>query len=363
MSAHRTRQHRARLRRGAGADSHGRVTPAVQRAWRWFKRVAPWGLAALVLVLVARQARTVDWPAVWQALQSVSASRLAAAAALALTSYGLYAGFDLFGRRLTGHPLSAARTLGTAAISYAFNLNFGAWVGGLALRLRLYGRWGLAVPTVLQVVAYSMATNWLGFLWVAGAVMLWAPPRLPAAWMLPDAGLRAVGLAMLAAALAYLALCCFSRQRQLTWRARTLALPSGRLAALQALAGGANWLLIGAIAWGLLGGRIDYPSVLGTMLLAAVAGVVTHVPANLGVLEAVVVATLGERLPAHELLAAMLAYRAAYYLLPLAWALPAYGLSEASARRAGPGLRPPAAPRTDPYARHGTDAPRDPMQA
>jgi hypothetical protein len=51
-----------------------------------------------------------------------------------------------------------------------------------------------------------------------------------------------------------------------------------------------------------------------------------------GVLEAVVVASLGARLPAPELLAAVLAYRATYYLLPLA--LPAYGLSEAAARRA-----------------------------
>ena len=323
------------------------VTPAVLRAWGWFKRVAPWALAALVLGLVARQARTVDWPAVWQALQSLSAAHLAAAAMLALVSYGLYAAFDLFGRRLTGHSLSAGRTLGTAAISYAFNLNFGAWVGGLGLRLRLYSRWGLAVPSVLQVVAYSMVTNWLGYLWVAGAVLLWAPPQLPiswTAWMLPGAGLRAVGLAMVSAALAYLALCRFSRQRRLTWRTRTLTLPSGRIAALQALAGGANWLLIGAIAWLVMGGRIDYASVLGTMLLAAVAGVVTHVPANLGVLEAVVVATLGARLPAHELLAAMLAYRATYYLLPLMLALPAYGLSEAAARRAGPVLPPRAGP-------------------
>lgn len=305
------------------------------RPWGWFKRVAPWGLAALVLALVAGQARTVDWPAVWQALQSLSPAHLAAAAMLALASYGLYAAFDLIGRRLTGHRLTAGRTLGTAAISYAFNLNFGAWVGGLGLRLRLYSRWGLAVPTVLQVIAYSMATNWLGYLWVGGAVLLWTPPQLPSAWMAwtpPEAGLRAVGLAMVAAALAYLALCRFSRQRQLTWRTHPLALPSGRLAALQALAGGANWMLIGAIAWLVLGGRIDYASVLGTMLLAAVAGVATHVPANLGVLEAVVVATLGTRLPTHELLAAMVAFRATYYLLPLALALPAYGLSEAAAR-------------------------------
>ena len=312
------------------------ATSAMQRAWCWFKKVVPWVLAALVLALMAGQARTVDWPAVWQALQSMSVARLAAAAALALTSYGLYAGFDLIGRRLTGHTLSVSRTLGIAAISYAFNLNFGAWIGGIGLRLRLYSRWGVAVPTVLQVVTYSMATNWLGYLWVGGAVLWWATPQLPSTWQIPGNGLRSIGLLMAAAALAYLVMCRFSRRRQLSWRAHTLALPSGRVAALQAVTGGANWLLIGAIVWALLDGRIDYPSVLGTMLLAAVVGVVTHVPANLGVLEAVVVAMLGARLPAHELLAAMLAYRAAYCLLPLVFALPAYGLSEAAARRAGP---------------------------
>ncbi|WP_298829872.1 hypothetical protein [uncultured Piscinibacter sp.] len=135
-------------------------------------------------------------------------------------------------------------------------------------------------------------------------------------------------------ALIYLTLCRFARRRQLTWSTRTLVLPGGGLAAGQALAGGANWLLVAAIPWLMLGGRIDHATVLGTMLLAAVAGVVTHVPANLGVLEAVVVATLGGRLPAHELLAAMLAFRATYHLLPLALALPAYALSEAAARRA-----------------------------
>lgn len=310
------------------------MKPSARRAWSWFKRGAPWALAALVLTLVARQAHTVDWSAVWQELLRQPPGRLAAAAALALLSYGLYASFDLFGRRLTGHRLSAARTLGTAAISYAFNLNLGAWVGGIGLRLRLYTRWGLSAPTAMEIVAHSMVTNWLGYLWVGGAVLAWAPPPLPEAWVLSSAGLRAIGLAMVAVAMAYVATCHFSRRRKLKVRGHTLTLASGRLAGLQALAGGANWLLIGAIVWGLLGGRIDYPTVLGVMLLAAVAGVVTHVPANLGVLEAVVVYALGERLPAHELLAAVLAYRAAYYLLPLALALPAYGMSEAAARSA-----------------------------
>ena len=81
----------------------------------------------------------------------------------------------------------------------------------------------------------------------------------------------------------------------------------------------------------IVGGRIDYPTVLGALLLAAVAGVLTHVPAGLGVLEAVFVATLAHALPATEVLATVLAYRAAYYLLPLALALPAYAWSEAGA--------------------------------
>jgi len=94
-----------------------------------------------------------------------------------------------------------------------------------------------------------------------------------------------------------------------------------------------------------LGGRIDYPTVLGAMLLAAVAGVVTRVPANLGVMEAVVVASFGGRLPVPELLAAVLAFRTTYYLLPLplplplplslSLSLPAYGLIEWAARRVG----------------------------
>ena len=52
--------------------------------------------------------------------------------------------------------------------------------------------------------------------------------------------------------------------------------------------------------------------------MAAVAGVITHVPAGLGVLEAVFVTMLSSRLPAAQLLAGLLAYRAVYYLLPLA---------------------------------------------
>lgn len=304
------------------------------QAWHWFRRIAPWALAVLVLTLVARQAGTVDWPQVWQALQALSAARLAVAVGVALIAYTVYAGFDLVGRHLTRHGLSVPRTLGTAAISYVFNLNFGALVGGFAMRLRLYTRRGLKAAVVAKVIAHSMVTNWLGYLWVAGAVLLWSPPQLPGEWAQSNAVLRGLGVAMVALAAAYLVLCGVSHgRRTLRWRSHELALPGGQLALVQAATGGASWLLMTGIAWLLFDGRIDYPVVLGALLLAAVAGVITHVPAGLGVLEAVFVAVLAGHLPAAEVLAVVLAYRAIYYLLPLAIALPAYAWTEAVARR------------------------------
>src|SRR5437016_3774642 len=76
-----------------------------------------------------------------------------------------------------------------------------------------------------------------------------------------------------------------------------------------------------------------YPSVLAVLLLAAIAGVATHVPAGLGVLEAVFVACLAGTLPPVHVLAALLSYRALYYLVPLALASIGYVWVEAQRRR------------------------------
>jgi glycosyltransferase 2 family protein len=58
----------------------------------------------------------------------------------------------------------------------------------------------------------------------------------------------------------------------------------------------------------------------------------THIPAGIGVLEAVCVALLGSRVSYGELLAAILAFRAVFYLLPLGAAGLMYLVMEAEAR-------------------------------
>jgi uncharacterized membrane protein YbhN (UPF0104 family) len=63
--------------------------------------------------------------------------------------------------------------------------------------------------------------------------------------------------------------------------------------------------------------------------------VATHVPAGLGVIEAVFVACLGAEVATPTLLAALLSYRAVYYLAPLALAVTGYAISELSQRAQG----------------------------
>src|SRR3546814_1965640 len=81
-------------------------------------------------------------------------------------------------------------------ISYAFTMNFGAPVGGVGLRLRLYTRQGLRQGVVMRVMALSLATNWIGYLLLAGMLFAAGGMTLPEGWALGNGALRLIGAAM-----------------------------------------------------------------------------------------------------------------------------------------------------------------------
>jgi glycosyltransferase 2 family protein len=300
--------------------------------WPWVKRIAKFAFFAIVAYLLVSQARQIKWDTVLASMRDYPLQQLLIAAALAYASYALYSCFDLLGRYTTGHTLARGKVMTVNFISYAFNLNFGSLIGGVAFRYRLYARLGLDTATTTRVLAMSMITNWLGYILLAGLAFWLRPFALPPDWKIDTGGLRLLGMALVATAIAYLLLCAFAKRRDWTIKGHEISLPSLRFALLQFAMSSANWLLISATVFTLLGQKIPFTTVLGVMLVAAIAGVITHVPAGLGVLEAVFVALLSHEMPKHELLAALLTYRAIYYLAPLAVATVIYLLVESRAK-------------------------------
>ncbi len=283
----------------------------------------PWLVSALTLAFFAvlayfvwRYARTIAWQEVLRALANMPWPALLAATGLAAASHLIYSSFDLLGRAYTGHRLRAAQVMCITFISYAFNLNLGSLVGGIALRLRLYTRLGLSYLTVTRLFTLSIVTNWIGFLVLAGILFALAPPQPPPAWTLTGLELRGLGVLMLALAGAYVATGLFARRRRVRLFRHVLRLPAPGLVGMQLALSCLHWITMGAVIYLLLQGRLDYLTVMGVLLVAAIAGVVTHIPAGLGVIEAVFIGLLSHAAPGPVLLAALLAYRAIFYLVP-----------------------------------------------
>ncbi|MGE5118119.1 MAG: lysylphosphatidylglycerol synthase domain-containing protein [Betaproteobacteria bacterium] len=297
------------------------------------RRLATAALLLLALVLLWERLRGLDAADVLRSLRGFPPAAWLAAAALTASSYAVYCSFDLLGKRYAGHRLSRQRVLEVSFVSYAFNLNFG--LAGLALRYRLYSMFGQRAGVVARVYAICLGTNWLGFAALAGGMLASGLLALPAGGplgVLGDGALRALGLALVAGTLAWLALCGLSRRRAFTLFGHRIALPSLGFALAQCTLSVANWLLIAAVVAALLPRELGYAAVLGTTLLGAMALMLVDVPGGLGVTEAVFLAALGSRVPAAQLLAGLAAYRLVYFVGPLLPAALVYLGLEAKAR-------------------------------
>jgi uncharacterized membrane protein YbhN (UPF0104 family) len=218
-------------------------------------------------------------------------------------------------------------------ISYAFNLSLGSLVGGVGFRYRLYSRLGLKNGVITRIVSMSMLTNWLGYKLLAGLLFLIHPLQLPPSWKMGNHGLQWIGAALVAISLAYVIACVRLGDRVWTVRGHDLYLPPWRMALLQMLISCINWSLMAGVIYILLQQRVPYTDVLTVLLIGAIAGVIAHVPAGLGVFEFVFVALLSHVVSEGRLIAALLGYRAIYYILPLMVASLLYLVMEIHAKK------------------------------
>ncbi|MGQ0622295.1 MAG: lysylphosphatidylglycerol synthase domain-containing protein [Panacagrimonas sp.] len=315
-----------------------------QSSWKWIR----WLLAGLffgaVGWLLYSRGREMDWSEVWVSVRAYELPTLATGLVFTLLAYLAFGCYDLLARRHVGHRVPTPRVLAIAMVAYALNLNLGALVGGWATRFRLYSRVGVTASTTTQIIGLGILSNWTGYVLIAGLVFAFAPPTLPDTWALSSAMLPLIGGGLLVTLSAYLLLCAFRPGR--LWKIRRLELraPTLAFAGTQLAASSVHWLATCMVISAFLPGELAFTTILGVLLMSSMAGAAMHIPAGLGVIEAVFVAVLGDRVPAAQLLGALLAYRATFYLAPLLLGLAVFPVLELRGRKpetddgASPGL-------------------------
>ena len=286
------------------------------------RRLAAFALPLIILALalhgLAAAFDTHGYRAIREAFHRLHDGQIAVAVLLGLASYGCLVGFDAIGLRRSGIAVHPARVGITAFLAHALGqtVGFAAITGG-AVRLRGYRSAGLDLAQIAQVVLMST----LGFLFGAwlllGAALLLEPSALMPVLPLAAAALRGGGIALLLA-FAGLVLLVGRHGRSFRIVGHALWLPNRRTLLSVSLLSVVELVLAGAALYVLLpdGASAGLPGFVGLYLIATLAGLVSTVPAGLGVFEWSLLKLLPDVAPG-AVLAAALVYRITYYVLPL----------------------------------------------
>lgn len=318
-------------------DAPAQISARTRRVQR-IKRMFTIGLFGAILLLLFMLVKNIEWQDVAISLKAYQPNTLGLGLAIALISYLVFSSYDLVGRSYTRHSLRTRQVLPVAFVCYAFNINLSSWIGGVALRYRLYSRLGLNVATITRIISLSVLTNTLGYIIVAGVIFSLRLVKLPENWELSVTALQGIGVLLLLVAAFYLWACGFAKRRSWLLFNHEIALPSLPLALAQVFLATLNWSLMALLIFLLLPPNASYSAVLGLLLISGMAGMLVQVPAGIGVLEAVFLTLLQHQFSKASIFAALLAYRAIYFLIPLGISCLIYVILEGKAKKQ-PGRR------------------------
>jgi glycosyltransferase 2 family protein len=276
---------------------------------------------------------------IWRNLTAIPQPQVQRAIALTLLSLLVFTGYDTLAAHYIHHPLPYLKTALAAATSIPISNSVGfALLSGSAIRYRFYAAWGLSALQITQVIAFCNLSFWLGLFVVGGILFMWQPIALPSILHLPFATTQPVGIGFLLVIAGYLLFnllrgrSSFRDTRKGSLQVKTSVIPRLpiQLCLAQIIVSSLDWTLAATVFYTLLptSSLISFSAFFGIYLLAQFAGVISSVPGGLGVFETVMLLLLSQNVSAPVLFGLLLAYRAIYYLLPLAIAVTLLGSYE-----------------------------------
>lgn len=254
-----------------------------------------------------------------------------------LIGYYILTFYDVLALKYIKKNLEYGKTVLVSFISFVFSNNIGILAfGGLAFRYRFYSQWRIPTLDVARITVFSMTSFWLGLFMVGGVCFTAFPPETAIFGSHSLVILRVLGSFFLALVIGYLFLCKFLK-RSFFWDQAEFKLPKLKLAFFQIVISSLDWLTASVVVYTLLPDAFhgSFSHILSVYMLANIAGLLSNVPAGLGVLEAVFILSLGGDISTNSaLLGALLMYRVVYYLAPLLIAAILLAINELS-RMAG----------------------------
>ena len=254
----------------------------------------------------------------------VIAGLFAVAGYITLTFYDVFA-LHIIGRRTVPFHVAALASFTSYTIGHSLGA---ATLTGAVVRLRVYSAWGLNVLDIGKIAFVTGMTFWLGNAVVLGGAMAYAPEAAGVVDRLPSWINRTIGLMSLLGIACYLTWLA-PRPRTVGYANWKLVLPSMRLTLVQTGIGAMDLCLVTAAMYTLLpqNPAVDFVPVLVIFVTATLLGTVSHVPGSLGVIEAALLIGLPQ-FPKEDLLAALLTFRIAYFVIPFLLAALVLGLRE-----------------------------------
>jgi uncharacterized membrane protein YbhN (UPF0104 family) len=301
-------------------------------------RLRRFALLALALMLIAlagyllyRTLSRYSLEDIVASLTSIPGSRISLAGLFAGASYLCLTGFDWLALRYVGQqiPYSKIALASFCSLSLGHNIGFAALSSG-AIRYRFYSRWGVSGGDVAKIVLFCGMTVGLGLCILGGCAILIRYDLAARVTGLGEAVVIGIGLACLSAAALYIVLAAWLR-KPLRIRNWTIEMPPLRLALAQIAIGPINFAFVAACLYQALAasGDVSYFEVAAVYVIANVTSLISHVPGGLGVIETVVLYLL----PNGNVIGALIAFRAIYFLLPLSLGGPLLILTELLLKR------------------------------
>jgi phosphatidylglycerol lysyltransferase len=302
--------------------------------WRWIGPLAALVVFTAVVLILHHQFAHLHVKRVFAHLHAIPRRQVLAALGFTALNYWLLTTYETLGLAYLRRAIPYPRILLNSFIAYSFShtLGFAAFTGA-AIRLRLYASSRIGAIDVAAVSAFCSVSFGIGLATISGLSLVLAPEHAAMLLRLPRESSVLVGTLLLTAVTAYALWACLGR-RSLEIRGWALRPPGPAIGLAQIVLGVLDLSLSCGVLWSLLpaSAHVGFITFLGVYAAAVLAGIISHIPAGVGVFEAVILLTL-PNVPTDALLGSLLAYRAVYYLVPLVFGTLLFGSKELSAQR------------------------------